>query len=203
MRLPREHGRPLAVGLLLLVLVLAYGLGLHWWWTAPMQALGAQVDELRQQELQARMMLARKPAIQKALADVSRVEAANPGFLTDATVELAQASLTQQIEAQVSQVSPDHTSCSIVQRTPTAWAGAPERFSRVLVQVRLLCGMNEFAALLHAFEGGRPELFVDNLNILSQRTYIGDNDATVAGQPLTISFDLYGYLRPGSASHAP
>jgi general secretion pathway protein M len=88
-----------------------------------------------------------------------------------------------------------------VQRTPTPWAGTAERYQRVVVQVRVLCGMNEFAALLHAFEGGRPELFVDNLNIISQHSFVADNDTTDTSQPLNISFDLYGYLRPGS-SHA-
>ncbi|MBS0464269.1 MAG: general secretion pathway protein GspM, partial [Proteobacteria bacterium] len=145
---------------------------------------------------------AQKPEVEKRLAAIRQAEAANPGFLSAATVELAQADLTQRIESQIAQVSPDHSACTIVQRTPTAWAGAPERFSRVLVQVRLLCGVNEFSALLHAFEGGRPELFVDNLNILSQHSFIASNDVTDTSQPLNISFDLYGYLRPGSA-HAP
>lgn len=202
MQLPREHARPLAVGLLALALALAYMIGLHWWWTAPMLAMGGQIDELRQQELQARMIIAQKPEVEKRLAAIRQAEAANPGFLSAATVELAQADLTQRIESQIAQVSPDHSACTIVQRTPTAWAGAPERFSRVLVQVRLLCGVNEFSALLHAFEGGRPELFVDNLNILSQHSFIASNDVTDTSQPLNISFDLYGYLRPGSA-HAP
>lgn len=202
MPLPRENGRPLAVGLLLLALALLYGVGLHWWWTAPMLTMGDQVEQLRQQDLQLRMTIAQKPLIEKRLQQVRKVEAANPGFLSEASVELAQAGLTQRIESEIAAVSPDHSACSIVQRTPTPWAGAPERYQRVVVQVRLLCGMREFSALLHAFEGGRPELFVDNLNILSQHTFIAENDATDTSQPLNISFDLYGYLRPGG-SHAP
>lgn len=198
MRPPREHGRLIAVGLLVLALGVAYGAGLHWWWTAPMITMGDRIDELRQQELQMRMIIAQKPEVEKRLAQVRQLEAANSGFLSEATVELAQASLTQRIESQIAQVSPDHSACTIVQRTPTPWAGAAERYSRVVVQVRLLCGMNEFAALLHAFESGRPQLFVANLNVISQHTFVADNDATDTSQPLNISFDLYGYLRPGS-----
>ncbi|HTA65133.1 MAG TPA: type II secretion system protein GspM [Xanthomonadaceae bacterium] len=202
MRLPREHGRPIAVGLLLLALALAYVVGLHWWWTAPMLTMGDHIEDLRQQELQSRMTIAQKPAIEKKLTEVRKLEAANPGFLSEASVELAQASLTQRIESQIAAVSPDHSACTIVQRTPTPWAGSPERYQRVVVQVRLLCGMKEFSALLHAFESGRPELFVDNLNVISQHTFVADNDATDNSQPLNISFDLYGYLRSGSG-HAP
>lgn len=202
MQPPREHGRLLAVSLLLLVLAVVYLAGVHWWWTAPMLNTGDQIEQLRQQELQLRMTIAQKPAIEKRLAEVRRVEAANPGFLSEASVELAQADLTQRIESEIAAVSPDHGACSIVQRTPTPWAGAPERYQRVVVQVRLLCGVSEFSALLHAFEGGRPELFVDNLNILSQHSFIAETDATDTSQPLNISFDLYGYLRPGSG-HGP
>ena len=66
--------------------------------------------------------------------------------------------------------------------------------------MRLLCGMNELSALLHAFEGGRPQLFIGNLNIISQHSAVSlpIHDAADTTAPLNISFDLYGYLRPGS-----
>ncbi len=196
MRLPSaERSRQYAVGLLLLALAVAYLAGLHWWWTAPMLSMGQRMDELRAQELNLRMIAKQRTAIEKRLADVRSIEAANPGFLPEATVELAQAGLTQRIDTQVSAVSPDHSGCTITQRTPTASA-VPERYQRVLVQVRLQCGMSEFSALLHAFESGRPQLFVDNLNIISRTgfTTTGTPDASAA---LDIGFDLYGYLRPG------
>jgi general secretion pathway protein M len=196
MRLPSpERSRPYAIGLLLLAVAIVYLLGMHWWWTAPMQAMGQQMDDLRAQELRMRMTAQQRPAIEKRLAQVRRIEAANPGFLPEASVELAQAGLTKRIESQVIAVSPDHSSCTIIQRTPTPTA-IPESYQRVLVQVRLQCGMSEFSALLHAFESGRPQLFVDNLNIIS-RTGFAATAGLDAGAALDISFDLYGYLRPG------
>jgi general secretion pathway protein M len=200
-QLPAEHGRVYAIGLLVLALALVYGAGLHWWWTAPMQAMGDRIDELRDQELKMRMIVQQRPAIEKRLEEVRKLETQNPGFLPEATVELAQAGLTQRIESQIAQVSPDHGACTIVQRTPTPWAGAPERYERVVVQVRLLCGMNEFSALLHAFESGRPQLFIGNLNVFNQQPFTPDGTTTDNTAPLTMSFDLYGYIRPG-ASHA-
>jgi general secretion pathway protein M len=65
------------------------------------------------------------------------------------------------------------------------------------VQVRLLCGMSEFSALLHALESGRPQLFVDNLNIISRVGFVTQSGAADTSTPLDIAFDLYGYLRPG------
>ncbi len=196
MRLPSpERSRSYALGLLLLALAVAYLIGVHWWWTAPMLSMGQRMDDLRAQELHLRMLAQQKPDIEKRLAAVRRIEAANPGFLPEASVELAQAGLTKLIESQVGLVSPDHSTCMISQRTPTASA-IPERYQRVLVQVRLQCGMNEFSALLHAFENGRPQLFVDNLNIIS-RTGFAPLGGADAAAPLEMSFDLYGYLRPG------
>jgi len=202
MRLSRpERGRPYALGLLVLALALAYLIGLHWWWTAPMLSMGAQMDDLREQEVHMRMLAQERPAIEQRLIEMRRIEAANPGFLPEATVELAQAGLVQRMESQVKDVSPDHGGCTISQRTPTAWAGQ-ERYQRVVVQVRLLCGMSEFSALLHTFENGRPQLFLANLNIISRRGFTPDTTAADVGAPLDIAFDLYGYLRPG-AGHAP
>ncbi len=202
MRLPSaERSRPYAIGLLLLALAVVYLVGIHWWWTAPMVSMGQQMDDLREQELSMRMRAQQRPAIEKRLADVRRSEAANPGFLPESTLQLAQAGLAQRIESQLTAISPDHAACTINQRTPTD-PTIPERYQRVIVQVRLLCGMTEFSALLYAFESGRPQLFVANLNIIS-RAGFGQGGAPDTSAPLDIAFDLYGYLRPGvGASNA-
>jgi general secretion pathway protein M len=198
---PDGRGRAYALGLLVLALALVYLIAVHWWWTAPMLSMGANMDDLRDQELHMRMLAHERPMIEKRLVEMRQIEAANPGFLPEATVELAQAGLVQRMEKQVAAVSPDHGACTISQRTPTAW-GVQERYQRVVVQVRLLCGMGEFSALLHTFENGRPQLFLSNLNIISRRGFVPDNSGTDPGAPLDIAFDLYGYLRPGTG-HAP
>jgi general secretion pathway protein M len=61
-----------------------------------------------------------------------------------------------------------------------------------MVQVRLRCGMGELAAVLHALESGSPQLFVDNLDLLSRRSYLAP---ATSGGALDVSFDLYGYLK--------
>ena len=184
-----------AIGLALLALAAAYAIGLHWWWTSPMLAMGQRMDELREQELRFRMLAQQRPEIERRLAELRRSEESNPAFLPEASVELAQAGLSQRIESEVGAVSPDHGSCNITQRTPTA-TNVPERYQRVVVQVRLLCGMSEFGALLHSLESSRPQLFVTNLNIIG-RVGFAANGAPDTSGPLDIAFDVYGYLRPG------
>ena len=66
-----------------------------------------------------------------------------------------------------------------------------------MVQVRLRCGMGELAAVLHALESGSPQLFIDNLDVLSRRSYLTAGGETSSG--LDVSFDLYGYLKSAGA----
>lgn len=191
-----------AVGLLLLVLALAYAIGLHWWWTSPMLDMGRQMQDLREQELRLRMLALQRPQIEKRLAMLRQSQTDNPAFLPEASAELAQAGLTQRIDSEVSAVSPDHGGCNISQRTPVA-STVPERYQRVDVQVHLLCGMNEFAGLLHSLESGRPQLFVTNLNIIGRSNGIGANGVPESNGAMDVTFDIYGYLRPGIVATAP
>ena len=174
------------IALLLLYLVLV-----HWWFTAPMLTMGSQIAGMQQEELALRAEIAQRSQLQLKLAQVRQFEASNPGFLPESNRELASAGLVQRLQ-QVVASSPNPGSCQITAQTPTDMP-TQEPFPRVMVQVRLRCGMAEFAAVLHALESGSPQLFIDNLDMLSRRTYLtpgGDG-----GGSLDISFDLYGYLK--------
>jgi general secretion pathway protein M len=183
-------GVALAVALLYLVLV-------DWWFTAPMLAMGEQVEALRDEEQTLQAQIAQRPQLEARLAQVRQFEAANPGFLPEATRELASAGLVQRLQQVVTTASPNPNACQITAQTPTDMP-SQEPYARVMVQVRLRCGMGELAAVLHALESGSPQLFIDNLDLLSRRSYLtagGDNSSG-----LDVSFDLYGYLKsPGAA----
>lgn len=189
-----RRDRWLALGLLLAVLALAYLLFVHLWWTLPMQQQQQRIDALRERELRVRTQLQQAPQVATRLAKFQTTQASKPGFLSEATSELATAGLVQRLQAVVVQASPGNIACRISNRAPISDANQAEKYTRVTVQVRMLCGSSELAAVLHALESGRPRLFVDNLNVMtSNRTYLG------AGQGaggLNVSFDLYGYLRP-------
>lgn len=191
-----DRDRWLALGLLLLVVALAYLLLLHTWWTVPMLETQGRIHTLQQRELRQRMQLRQGPDIVRRLQQVQAAEARRPGFLAEATTELATASLVQRLESVVSQASPGNRSCAITNRSPLADDNAgKERFRKVTVQVRLRCGTPELAGVLHALEAGTPRLFVDNLDVLAQRYFFAPGQGAQAGG-LDVSFDLYGYLRP-------
>lgn len=181
-----------------IALAVAYLLLVHWWFTAPMLAMGGEIEAMREQEQALRSEAAQRPQLQLKLAQVRQFEASNPGFLPETSRELASAGLVQRLQQVVASASPNPSSCQITAQTPT---DTPTQgpFARVMVQVRLRCGMGELAAVLHALESGRPQLFIDNLDLLSRRSYLATG--TEGGGGLDVSFDLYGYLKsaPGGS----
>lgn len=204
MPLPADRDRWLALGLLAVALLIAYAVLVHPWWTVPMLDANQRIETLQRRELRQRMQLKQAPQVQQRLAQVRQQQSSRPGFLDESTPELATASLVQRLETVVAQASPGNRSCAISNRSPLAEPGR-ERYTRVVVQVRLRCGSSELAAVLHSLESGAPRLFVGNLNLLAQRYFapgLLTNDAAGRDGGLDVSFDLYGYLRPAPGTNA-
>lgn len=193
-----ERDRWLALGLLLAVLLVAYALLVHPWWTAPMLQLNERIIALREREQRIQAELGQAPEVARRLAEVTRRQAATPGFLPEGNAELATAGLIQRLERVVAEASPGNRSCAITNRSPLAGQPKRERFDRVVVQVRLRCGNPELAQVLHSLESGAPRLFVDNLNILAQRMYFAPGARNPGDGGLDVAFDLYGYLSPSA-----
>jgi len=189
MRPVPERAKVLA--LLGALVALAYLVLLHWWWTAPMLAMGDEIARLRDEELALRMEIAQRPELERELVRVREFEANNPGFLPETNKQLATAALVQRLESVMATARPQSGRCQITARTPSD-ARVQEPFVRATVQVRLRCDMAELGAVLHALESGSPQLFVNNLDLLSRTSYLGMGQQNAG---LDVSFDLYGYLK--------
>ena len=96
-----KHGRVLAVILLLITLMLAYLLGVHWWFVAPLMQSRQEIIELRDEEARFRAIAQQRDAIREALAQVRQFENDNPGFLTEANFDLAASALIQRLQEQI------------------------------------------------------------------------------------------------------
>jgi general secretion pathway protein M len=196
-----RHGRLLAIVLLLIALLLVYLVFVHWTLVAPHLQLRTQVIELREQEQRLRASAAQRSAIEARLGEVRAFEAQNPGFLEEPSFDLATAGLMQRLESEVAALNAPPGRCQVVNKQPFK-PREEERFERVVVKVRMRCEIAEFSRVLHALEGGSPQLFVDALSIVARRpTYTPRNRPAPQGY-LDISFDLYGYLR-GAPSASP
>lgn len=172
----------------------AYGVLVHWWWTSPMLALGDRIAEVRDEELALRMEAAQRPALEAALAELRAAEAADPGFLAEPDRDLATAALVSRLESEVRRAAPNPLACEITARTPLDVAtDAP--YPRVTVQIRSRCDAAALGQVLHALEGGRPQLFVDNLALQSLSAFFGAGQAP-GDSRIDVTFDLYGFLRP-------
>ena len=195
-----DRDRWLALALLLGVLAVAYVVLVHPWWTVPLREANTRVQAMQEREVRQRMQLQQAPMVAQRLR-----QARDPGFLPEASAELATAALVQRLETIVSQASPGNRSCAITNRSPMS-EQRRDRFARVVVQVRLRCGTPELAAVLHSIESGTPRLFVGNLNVLAQRFFFSPGTGATAAQReggLDVSFDLYGYLPASAAAPAP
>lgn len=199
----RGQDRWVALALLLAVLALGYALLVHPLWTRPMLEVGERIDGVRERELRLRMREQQAPLVQERLRDLEASQGDRPGFLVADTPELATAGLVQRLESVVLEVSPGNRSCAISNRSPLRpdHGGA---YVRVAVEVRLVCGTAELAAVLHALESGSPRLFVDNLDVLAQRMYGAGGATPQDTGGVDASFDLSGYLPvPGEGANAP
>lgn len=200
-----KQGRVLAVMLLLIVLMLGYLLGVHWWFVAPLLETRQQMIELRDDEARFRAIAQQRDAIRDRLREVHEFEQQNPGFLTEANFDLAASAMIQRLQEQVDLLQAGER-CKLVSRTP--FRGNPggrggnkadvEPFEKVTIKVRMLCEMEHFGALLHGLESGSPQLFVSDLMITSRRGAVDPRRVAQPGQPaagyLDEAFDLYGYL---------
>jgi len=192
---PTRRDRWLALGLLLAMLLLAYLLFVHPWFTVPLQAIGQDITALQERQQRVKAQLQQQPEVTARLAEVRGALQSQPGFLTDITAESAAAALGTRVQEAVAAASQGQQSCSISNRTPMTGERSDSAYPRVALQVRLRCGVDELASALSQLENGTPRVFVENLNILAQR-YQQSPDETGTG--LDVSFELVGYLDPAA-----
>lgn len=189
---PRES-RIAAIVLLLLTLVLAYFLLLHWWFVAPLQQIHSDMSDLRDTQGRYAAAIAEKPELQKRIAALGAGQAASSAFLATDDPNTASADLMQRV---VDVVGSNTSSgrCVVSQKmplpNPSASAGEPYR--KAAVSISLSCDVEPLAAVLQALEQGTPYLFVDDLSIYRNPVATQQNQAA----PLEIQFTLSGYVRP-------
>ncbi len=195
-RFQPKDGRLLAVVLLLIVLMLIYLIGIHWWFVAPHMQFASDMQDLREQQLRFRQTTAQKPDIEKRLTEVKAYEQGNQAFLSETDSNAASAALIQRLKQSMTEHAKDEKRCQNV--STQSFSGAEEElYKRVTVQARLKCDLEPLAAILYDLENGKPYLFVDQVMIYKQQSYTPPG-AKVAAIPLDVRFNLSGYLRqPG------
>jgi general secretion pathway protein M len=196
---PRDS-RIVAIGLLLLTVLLAYFVLLHWWFVAPLQQVRSEMADLRDTHSRYAAAIAEKPALQQRIAMLGAGQAASSAFLAAADPNAAAADLMQRVVDVVGSTTRGG-SCVVSQKMPlpNPPASAGEPYRKVAVSISLGCDIEPLAAVLQALEQGTPYLFVDDLSIYRNPVAAQENRAA----PLEVQFTLSGYVRPARAAAAP
>lgn len=196
-----DNGRFLAVVTLVIAVLLAYLVGVHWWFTARHLEIAGQMADLRERELRFRRTVEQRKEIEERLAAVRAYEASNPAFLAEGDFDSAAAGLSQRLKQIVQAHARDAQSCQIIMNQYQRPA-EKELFERASIRVRLRCSLEEFGPILHDLESGSPMLLVDEVQVWKQTGYRAPGSNQVASY-LDIQFTLSGYLRkPGAAKAA-
>jgi general secretion pathway protein M len=203
-----KDGRFLAVVLLLIVLILVYLIGIHWWFVMPQMQFSSDMQDLRDQQLRFRQATAERPEIEKRLVEIKAYEQDNQAFLSEGDVNTASAALIQRFKQAMADHVKNEKRC-LQTGTQNYNGGEEELFKRVTVQVHMKCDLEPLAAIFYDLENSKPYLFVDQLMVTKQAVAVPPARPAAPGSavtppppppppPLDIQFSLSGYLRqPG------
>jgi general secretion pathway protein M len=196
---PRDS-RIAAIALLLLTLLLAYFVLLHWWFVAPLQQIRSDMVDLRDTHSRYAAAIAEKPALQQRIAALGAGQAASSAFLAADDPNTAAADLMQRV-VDVVAGNTQSGSCVVSQKMPlpNPPVNAGEPYRKAAVSISLSCDIAPLAAVLQALEQGTPYLFVDDLSIYRNPVAAQQNH----GAPLEVQFSLSGYVRPSRGASVP
>jgi general secretion pathway protein M len=194
-----RDSRIVAIGLLLLALLLAYFVLLHWWFVAPLQQIRSEMADLRDTHSRYAAAIAEKPTLQKRIAALGAGQAASSAFLAADDPNTAAADLMQRVVDVVGS-NTARGSCVVSQKMPlpNPPASTGEPYRKAAVSISLSCDIEPLAAVLQALEQGTPYLFVDDLSIYRNPVAAQQDHAA----PLEVQFTLSGYVRPARGAPA-
>jgi general secretion pathway protein M len=198
----KNNGRLLAVVLTLIVLLVVYLLGVHWWFVSPHLDIASQMGDLREQQQRFRETSKQRPEIEKRLADVRSFEQSNQAFLGQTEGAAAAADLIQRMKQAVTDHGGDSNRCQVLTHQQLT-GGKPELYEKVTIQVRMRCDLEPLSLILYQLESGKPYLFVDQLMIYKQNYgYVAPGQKAPQQSALDIRFNLSGYMRKRGAEKA-
>jgi general secretion pathway protein M len=199
----KNNSRLLAVVLTLIVLLVVYLLGVHWWFVSPHLEIAGQMNDLRDQQHRFRETSKQRPEIDKRLADVRSFEQSNQAFLGQTDAAGAAADLIQRMKQAVTDHGgPDQNRCQVLTHQQLT-GGKPELYEKVTIQVRMRCDLEPLSSILYHLENGKPYLFVDQLMVYKQNYgYVAPGQKVPQQSALDIRFNLSGYMRKRGADKA-
>lgn len=189
----KDKQRPLAYMLLVIAVIGVYWVGFHWFFQAH-AALSEEIDRALQTEADRNALIALRPQLQGALADLDQAEQGSDYFLRQENVSLASSELTTMLKQAIALQAEDEQQCQ-VSSNQNIRVREQERFQRVTIKVRMRCELEDLYKVFHHLEDGAPYVFIDNLSIYRQISRTRRGRQTTQQRILDVRFDLSGYIR--------
>lgn len=183
--LTAAQSRALAIGLLVLSVAVLYLLLVRPY-NGALDDLQEKIDGLTDRIDRYRTMAVSRSAVEDRIDDINTNPAIAAMFLTANTPSLAAAELQQLVKRAVT-----GSGGQLVSTQPVGGVDNAD-LSAIRIRVVMRGDSQKLHKLFRVLEGSRPILTLDNLSIKTTRKY--SKVAEAAGEQLTVSFELTGYL---------
>lgn len=198
----RSQSRPLAIALLIIVLIVVYFVGFHWFVQRHM-SLGSEIGALEDRVARYKGMVEMAEPMRARLNELRASQQGSALFLPGDDPNIAAAELIRMLRDWIAAEATDPEVCQIGNTSPRR-SDDPELFQSVRLNVRMLCPLDDFTRILHRMEGSVPVVLVDNV-LLNQRMAPDQRAIRQAMQygQIDIRFEMVGYInQPGPEADA-
>lgn len=179
--------RIVAVGLLCLAAALVYAIVLR-----PLVDLYAGQQQAIAEQKQVLDRFQRYAAARADLTEQLQAlrsdRSAQEGYLQGDNETLVAAELQNRIRSIVQATGAKLSSTQVLQGTDEA------SFRRIGVRVTMTCNVIDLQKIFHQLEGGRPYLFLDNVDVSGEQARRRSGEGG-GREDLNVSFDVYGFMR--------
>ncbi len=166
-------------------------------WRLLIQPLDATFGEYNETVESRREMLVRyqrlansRDALRARLDELQRQPASQEGYLTGESETLVAADLQNLVRTVVERNGGRLESTQILPAQPEA------NFRRVTLRVRMSADTESLSRILYDLESMLPYLFLDSLDIVSrERRSVSGQPGQAQGGALSVSYDVFGYMR--------
>lgn len=187
-------GRLTAVLLAVIVLILVYLVGFHWFILRHLE-YGEEIASLREQLGRFERVAAQRDDYQALLRELQSRRSDAALFLEGAEFNEAAAGLSEQLNRTVQALA--EQDCQIVSRQPVR-PRVEERYQKVVVNARMRCGIEDLKRIVYSLETGAPMIMAEELTVIKQRTRTSRRNTEPQPTTLDVRFNMAGYLREGS-----
>jgi len=186
------NSRLTAILLFVIVVILVYLLGFHWFIMRHLD-YSEEISDLTTQLGRFQRVAAQRDQVESQLLALQGRRSESNLFLEEGDFNEAAAAMSERLNQMVTAQADE--SCQIVSRQPVR-ARVVERFEKVMVNVRMRCKVEDLMQLVYSLETGVPMIFVEDLTIIKPRARRRRNaEATDPDEMLDVRFNMSGYLR--------